>query len=166
MTANILSISLSLLCFLSSAFLVILPSHGQNSPQDYLDVHNAARSNVGVGPMLWDSTVAAYALNYANQRKGDCNLIHSNTDYGENLAKGYRNFSGAEAASLWVAEKPYYDYHQDACVGGRECLHYTQVVWRDSVRLGCARVQCLNKLWWFVICNYDPTGNYVGERPY
>ncbi|CAI0421922.1 unnamed protein product, partial [Linum tenue] len=39
------------------------------------------------------------------------------------------------------------------------------VVWRNSVRLGCARVQCANG-WWFVTCSYDPPGNYVGQRPY
>ncbi|CDO97323.1 unnamed protein product [Coffea canephora] len=158
-------ISLSLLCFLSSAFLArVLPTHAQNSPQDYLNVHNSARSQVGVGPMTWDTTVAAYAQNYANQRISDCNLVHSQGPYGENLAKGTGTFTGTAAANLWVAEKPYYNYTSNSCVGG-ECLHYTQVVWRDSVRLGCARVQCTNS-WWFVICSYDPPGNYIGQRPY
>ena len=63
------------------------PSQAQNSPQDYLDAHNLARSKVGVGPMVWNDTVAAYAENYANQRSGDCALIHSlDRQYGENLA--------------------------------------------------------------------------------
>ncbi|CAN0908935.1 Basic form of pathogenesis-related protein 1 [Linum grandiflorum] len=35
----------------------------------------------------------------------------------------------------------------------------------NSVRLGCARAQCSNG-WWFVTCNYDPPGNYIGQRPY
>ncbi|KAK7856648.1 basic form of pathogenesis-related protein 1 [Quercus suber] len=65
---------------------------------------------------------------------------------------------------LWVAEKNCYDYNRNTCVGG-QCLHYTQVVWRNSVRLGCARVQC-NNGWWFVTCSYDPPGNYDGQRPY
>lgn len=157
-------VSLSLLCFLTLAFLLVLPSVAQNSPQDYLNVHNSSRSQVGVGPMTWDTTVAAYAQNYANQRISDCNLVHSSGPYGENLAKGTGNFTGTAAANLWVAEKPYYDYASNSCVGG-QCLHYTQVVWRNSVRLGCARVQCSNG-WWFVICSYDPPGNYIGQRPY
>jgi pathogenesis-related protein 1 len=52
-------------------------SNAQNSPQDYLDVHNAARALVGVANITWDNTVATYALNYANSRKSDCNLVHS-----------------------------------------------------------------------------------------
>ncbi|KAI3762269.1 hypothetical protein L1987_52694 [Smallanthus sonchifolius] len=52
-------------------------SHAQNSPQDYLNAHNAARAQVGVGNMEWNPSLAAYAQSYANQRIGDCNLVHS-----------------------------------------------------------------------------------------
>lgn len=142
------------------------PCLGQNSPQDYVTTHNAARAEVGVGPMVWDEKVAAYARSYVDQRTGDCNLVHSNTSsYGENLAEGSGDFmTGREAVELWVKEKPNYNYGSNSCVGG-ECLHYTQVVWRNSARLGCARARCDNG-WWFVSCNYDPPGNFIGERPY
>ncbi|KAK6945915.1 CAP domain [Dillenia turbinata] len=136
----------------------------QNSPQDYLNAHNAARAEVGVGPLTWDDTVAAYAQNYASQRAGDCAMQHSGGPYGENLAAGSGDFTGVNAVQLWVNEKSNYDHNSNSCVGG-ECLHYTQVVWSNSNRLGCARVQCSNG-WWFVTCNYDPPGNYVGQRPY
>ncbi|CAK9144995.1 unnamed protein product [Ilex paraguariensis] len=155
-------IPLALVCFISLAF--VSPSNAQNSPQDYLVAHNAARAQVGVANITWSNTVAAYAQNYANQRISDCNLVHSDGSYGENLAKGSGVFTGTAAVNLWVAERPCYNYTTNSCVGG-ECLHYTQVVWRNSVRLGCARVQC-NNGWWFVICSYDPPGNYVGQRPY
>ncbi|XP_057495385.1 basic form of pathogenesis-related protein 1-like [Actinidia eriantha] len=155
-------ISLAFLCLMSLA--LVLPSHAQNSPQDYLNAHNAARAEVGVGAMTWDNTVAAYAQNYANSRINDCNLVHSSGPYGENIAKGSGSFTGTAAVNLWVAEKPNYDINSNSCVGG-ECLHYTQVVWRNSVRLGCARVQCTNG-WWFVTCNYDPPGNFIGQRPF
>ncbi|KAL6347789.1 hypothetical protein AAG906_026318 [Vitis piasezkii] len=115
------------LCKISSSLVVgfmglVLAhiSYAQNSPQDYLDAHNVARAEVGVESLTWDDTVAAYAQNYANQRFGDCNLVHSGGPY---------------------------------------------VIWRNSLRLGCARVQC-NSGGWFVICNYDPPGNYVGQRPF
>ncbi|KAJ4823024.1 Pathoproteinsis- leaf protein 6 [Turnera subulata] len=140
-------------------------SNAQNSPQDYLDAHNAARAQVGVANIVWDDTVAAYAQNYANSRISDCNLVHSGGPYGENLAKGSGTFTGTAAVNLWVGEKPNYNYTSNSCLPGTQCLHYTQVVWKNSVRLGCARVQCTTG-WWFVSCNYDPPGNYVGQRPY
>ncbi|KAK9988777.1 hypothetical protein SO802_029016 [Lithocarpus litseifolius] len=65
---------------------------------------------------------------------------------------------------MWVAEKPKYDYNSNSCVGG-ECHHYTQVVWSNSVRLGCAKVRCNNGAT-IISCNYDPPGNYVNQRPY
>ncbi|XP_057977305.1 pathogenesis-related protein 1-like [Malania oleifera] len=139
-------------------------SLAQNSPQDYVAAHNAARKAVGVVPLEWNQTVAAYAQNYANQRGGDCDLDHSRGPYGENLAQGWGAFSGKEAVDLWLSEKINYNHNTNSCEGG-ECLHYTQVVWDDSVELGCARVTCTNgKV--FVICNYYPPGNYVGESPY
>ncbi|XP_057977855.1 pathogenesis-related leaf protein 6-like [Malania oleifera] len=155
-------ISLALLCLTSLA--LTHSSSAQNSPQDYLAVHNAARAQVGVGPMSWDNNLATYAMSYAKQRVGDCNLVHSGGRYGENLAKGSGDFTGAAAAKLWVNEKPNFNSNANACNGG-ECRHYTQVVWRNSVRLGCARVRCSNG-WWFVSCNYDPRGNIAGQHPY
>ncbi|KAF5945027.1 hypothetical protein HYC85_015255 [Camellia sinensis] len=68
-------------------------SHAQNSPQDYLNGQNVARAQVGVGHLTWNNIVVAYAQNYANSRIGNCNLIHSNGPYGENLAKGTGSFT-------------------------------------------------------------------------
>nr|URM60590.1 pathogenesis-related protein 1 [Gymnema sylvestre] len=155
------------ICVTSLLLAIWFPSAlAQNSVQDYLDAHNAARAQVGVGPMSWDNELAAYALKYANSQMGNCpNLVHSGGPYGENLAAGGGEFTGRQAVDLWVKEKQFYDYGSNTCRGS-ECLHYTQVVWRDSVRLGCARVRCSNNTWWYVICSYAPRGNIVGRRPY
>ncbi|CAI9756113.1 unnamed protein product [Fraxinus pennsylvanica] len=134
----------------------------QNTIQDYLAVHNAARARVGVGPMRWDEKLATDARNYANKIKGRCLFQHSNGPYGENLALG-TTMTGHQAVNLWVAERKDYNYRSNSC--SRTCGHYTQVVWRKSVLLGCARVRCNNGNW-FVICNYGPRGNIVGQRPY
>ncbi|KAL6213197.1 hypothetical protein ACLB2K_012644 [Fragaria x ananassa] len=91
-------------------------------------------------------------------------MEHSEGPYGENLAEGYGEMTGAQAVKFWVTEKPNYDYASNKCVGD-ECGHYTQVVWHNSVHLGCARAKCTNG-WVFVICSYDPPGNFEDERPY
>lgn len=141
-------------------------SHAQDSPQDYVNAHNAARAQVGVPNVAWDDTVAAFAQSYAAQRKGDCQLVHSGGGgkYGENLAGSSGDLTGTDAVKLWVDEKANYDYNSNSCVGG-ECLHYTQVVWKTSIRIGCAKVKCDNG-GTFIGCNYDPPGNYVGQKPY
>ncbi|URD90676.1 Pathogenesis-related protein [Musa troglodytarum] len=142
----------------------------QNSPQDFVDAHNSARADVRVGPVSWDDNVAAYAQNYANQRIGDCQLVHSGGPYGgpygENLFWGAgSDFTAADAVNSWVGEKQYYDYDSNSCADGQVCGHYTQVVWRYSTAIGCVRVQCDSGAI-FIICNYNPAGNIVGERPY
>ncbi|KAK6916276.1 hypothetical protein RJ641_019137, partial [Dillenia turbinata] len=78
----------------------------QNSPQDYL--------NVGVEPLTWNDTVAAYAGNYANQRAGDCAMKHSGGPYGENPAAGSGDFTGVNRVKLWVNEKSHYDYKSNS----------------------------------------------------
>nr|DAD36268.1 TPA_asm: hypothetical protein HUJ06_006908 [Nelumbo nucifera] len=140
-------------------------SRAQDSPQDYLDAHNTARAEVGVDALIWNDKLAAYAQNYADQRVEDCTLMHSGGPYGENLAGSSGSLSGTGAVNLWVGEKQYYDYSTNSCSDGQVCGHYTQVVWRNSLRVGCATVQC-NNGGTFVICNYDPAGNVVGELPY
>ena len=152
---------LSILLLFSTFSLI---SFAQNSPRDFVAVHNQARSGVGVGPLSWNQTLAAYAQNYADQRSGDCEMEHSGGPFGENLAEGYGNMDGSDAVKFWLTEKPNYDHNDNKCVND-ECLHYTQIVWRDTVHVGCARAKC-NNGWMFVICNYDPPGNIEGQRPY
>ncbi|KAL7002931.1 hypothetical protein U1Q18_004089 [Sarracenia purpurea var. burkii] len=156
-------ISIAIVSFVALAMAPL--SLAQNSPQDILAAHNAARAEVGVGPVTWNSTVAAYAENYAGRRSLDCLLEHSRGPYGENIAAGWGyEFTALDAVKLWVDEKPYYNYELNTCIGA-ECLHYTQVVWRNTAEIGCARVRCRTG-GWFVTCNYYPPGNYIGQRPY
>ncbi|KAG8052219.1 hypothetical protein GUJ93_ZPchr0001g31569 [Zizania palustris] len=144
------------------------PSLAQNSPKDYVDLHNAARAAVGVGPVTWDASVQAFAENYAKQRMGDCSLIHSTNrnNLGENIFGGSgSSWTAADAVRLWVGEKSYYNYATNSCSQGKVCGHYTQVVWRASTRIGCARVVCNNNRV-FITCNYKPAGNIIGQKPY
>ncbi|XP_011658861.1 basic form of pathogenesis-related protein 1 [Cucumis sativus] len=159
-----LSLSLSLFCVLT--FFMLPSSLAQDSPQDFLDAHNTARAQDGVEPVQWDETVASFALQYANQRINDCSLVHSGGPYGENIAWGMPDLSGTAAVEMWVNEKEFYDYGSNTCAASRVCGHYTQVVWRNSVRIGCAKVICTNNGGTFITCNYDPPGNFVGQRPY
>uniref|UniRef100_A0A1J3HK63 Pathogenesis-related protein 1 n=1 Tax=Noccaea caerulescens TaxID=107243 RepID=A0A1J3HK63_NOCCA len=142
---------------------LVLPSKAQDSPQDYVGAHNAARQAVGVGPIQWDGGLAAYAQSYAERLRGDCKLIHSGGPYGENLAGSSGDLSGVRAVNLWVSEKANYNYPANTCNG--VCGHYTQVVWRKSVRVGCGKARC-NNGGTIISCNYDPRGNFNNELPY
>ncbi|KAL2460343.1 CAP superfamily protein [Abeliophyllum distichum] len=155
----------SKVCFVSVCLMALTTlSLAQNSPKDFVDAHTESRREVGAAPLVWNNTLAAYAQKYATLRSADCAMEHSEGPYGENLAAGSWNMSAKEAVEMWIEEKKFYNEKSNSCDGG-ECLHYTQVVWANTHRLGCARVKCQDG-WTFVTCNYDPPGNYIGERPY
>jgi hypothetical protein len=141
------------------------------------DAHNAARAAVDppaatpIPPLSWDDGVAATAQAYADQ----CMFQHSGGQYGENIFAASNDASGADVVKSWVDEKQNYDYASNSCAAGKVCGHYTQVVWAKSLRLGCGKTACTQNSpfgsfnggkWTFVVCNYDPAGNFVGEKPY
>ncbi|KAM3291372.1 pathogeneis-related protein 1B-like [Capsicum chacoense] len=151
-------------------FMILAMTHSslaQNKPRDIILLHNRARAQVGVPlPRLkWNKTLAAYSNKYASTRLAECTLVHSHSPYGENLAMGYGNFSAAEAVNMWVREKPNYNYASNSCKQDM-CGHYTQVIWKNTRQVGCARLKCDNGEAWFVSCNYYPSGNYIGQKPF
>ncbi|XP_071688950.1 pathogenesis-related protein PR-1 type-like [Rutidosis leptorrhynchoides] len=157
----------SVVCVIFISILQLCHSNDeQNTPEDFVNAHNKFREEVGVGPMTWCPSIAKFAEYYANQRKNDCAVEHSGTDkYGENIAMGYGGFSAEHAVKLWVNQKLNYDYKANSCAMFKACGYYTQVVWKNSTKLGCARVKCLNGAR-FITCNYDPKGNVPKEKPY
>lgn len=172
------SLSLFVMCSSSLTdvvpkWLTLSPSEGEgtpvsvpDSPQEYLDAHNAARKAVGDVPLVWNNTLASYAESYANTRK-DCSLVHSKGPYGENLAMGSPDLSASAAVQLWVDENK--EYHHDSSPDispDMKCLHFTQVVWSGTTSVGCAKVHCVNGEGVFIICNYYPPGNVIGEKPF
>ncbi|KAL9227213.1 hypothetical protein vseg_002934 [Gypsophila vaccaria] len=138
-----------------------------NIINQYLTPHNKIRAKLHLPPLQWSEQLANFARWWAHQRRGDCAMIHSQSGYGENLFWGStgRYWGPRDAVAFWASERSYYDYNSNSCDGGRECLHYTQIIWRHSLRVGCAKVIC-NNGYTFIGCNYDPHGNILGQRPF
>ncbi|XP_021763030.1 pathogenesis-related protein 1A1-like [Chenopodium quinoa] len=131
----------------------------------FLDGHNAARRDVGVDPFTWDKKLEAYAKDFANKKKPSCSTdLGSKIPYGINLGLGYGYLTSGQTFNTWVGQKSDYNYTSNSCAKGKDCSAYTQIVWRKSVRLGCASVNC--GLWPLFVCVYDPKGNIPGEKPY
>jgi len=132
-----------------------------------LAAHNAWRQTVKVPPLQWSAALADYAQAWANTLKGKgCDLEHrSDNAYGENLAgaTGTR-LTPEEVVGMWGEEEDFYSYEENTCQEGQICGHYTQVVWANTLFVGCARASCGRSEVW--VCNYDPPGNWRGEKPY
>ncbi|XP_068647743.1 pathogenesis-related protein PRB1-3-like [Aristolochia californica] len=137
-----------------------------STTQQYLAPHNRVRAKLGLPALRWSEQLASYSLWWGKQRKGDCALIHSSGNYGENIFWGSgRNWKPADAVNAWAAEQQYYDRGSNKCLKNKDCLHYTQLVWKQSAKVGCAKVIC-GRGDTYITCNYDPHGNVMGQRPY
>ncbi|KAG6507868.1 pathogenesis-related protein PRMS-like [Zingiber officinale] len=166
--------SLLLTAFFAVSFLNVLASFanaGMVSPAvavaQFLAAHNGPRQAVGVPPLTWNTTLAQFAKSYAAQRRGDCALVHSpGYAYGENIFWGQgRRWSIPNAVAKWSDERSRYHYDTNSCDQGADCTHYTQMVWRTTESMGCAKIICRNGDT-FIVCEYYPPGNYIGARPY
>jgi hypothetical protein len=155
-----------------------------------LKAHNDARNSttpgaVNMPPLQWSDDLAAGAQAYLDGCPG---FQHSTqalrTDrygfayVGENLAAGMRfEFNGFVVASgLWVDERQVWTYGGATCsnvaVCGScaptstitSCGHYTQVVWANSLFVGCGYKKCGTLE--IYNCWYGPGGNIRGQGPF
>ncbi|MEM0940962.1 MAG: CAP domain-containing protein [Bacteroidota bacterium] len=133
-----------------------------------LERHDYWREDVEVNEKLeWSENMANLAADWAMQLKEkNCGFEHrSGNKFGENLFKGTTGYYGPkEVVDAWASEKEDYNYNKNKCRSGRMCGHYTQVVWKTTKKVGCAKITCDGYDLW--ICNYDPPGNWEGKRPY
>uniref|UniRef100_F6U0Y7 GLI pathosis related 1 n=1 Tax=Equus caballus TaxID=9796 RepID=F6U0Y7_HORSE len=138
-------------------------------------MHNKFRSEVQPTAsdmlyMTWDPGLAQIAKSWArncqfshNTRLKPPHKLHPNfTSLGENIWTGSLSlFSVSSAVTAWYNESKFYDFKTRKC--SKVCGHYTQVVWADSYKVGCAVQFCL-KVSGFeglsngahFICNYGP----------
>lgn len=142
--------------------------------------HNEARAAVQTATplpaLVWSPALAATAAAWAAQCRDvdqpigliDHNPNRSNGHpyyVGENIYGSGGPASARQAVELWVAEQANYNYAANSCNG--VCGHYTQVVWRGTLEVGCAVADCPNQQFGnAIICNYGPGGNIGGQRPY
>ncbi|KAJ1690101.1 hypothetical protein LUZ63_014256 [Rhynchospora breviuscula] len=148
-------------------FSLLASTIAHNYIDEILKAHNSVRGQLGLKPLKWDLLLQSYAKSYAFKRQHDCELEHSEGPYGENLFWGspYGYYNYTDAVNIWVDERKNYDYDTNTCKENEMCGHYTQVVWATTRKVGCAQVKCDNGDQ-FLACNYDPPGNYIGEKPF
>ncbi|MGH0126753.1 UNVERIFIED_CONTAM: hypothetical protein FKN15_033507 [Acipenser sinensis] len=111
-------------------------------------------------------------LKLHNKLRGQVSPSSSNMEYR----------APAHHVQAWYDEvKDYtYPYPQECnpwCperCSGPMCTHYTQLVWATTNKVGCAvhvckRINVWGEIWEnsvYLVCNYSPKGNWIGEAPY
>jgi pathogenesis-related protein 1 len=149
------------------------PEELETLARAFVDAHNAIRAAAEPAPatplplVQWREDIAAVAAAWA----ATCVFEHSTGDLGENLAIfSAPQTTPAEVVAAWASEVADYDYAGNRCAPGRQCGHYTQLVWQTSTDIGCGVAACDDVDGFgegvLFVCNYDPPGNVVGLRPY
>ena len=160
------------------------PFKVQVNPAQIVSAHNRVRSKYRLQPLSWSPSLTKFSAQWANhlKRNNGCRMHHrphegrNKTDYGENLfwaspfrwsdgATNIQKISSSAVVQAWAKEVNYYNYSRNSCQRGQQCGHFTQVVWKDSRKVGCALAICPDKsqVW---VCSYDPPGNWQGQKPY
>ncbi|KAK2583874.1 hypothetical protein KPH14_001148 [Odynerus spinipes] len=125
----------------------------------------------------WDDELAKIAQRWANQ----CDFKHdrcrnvATSSVGQNLAM--QSSSGDSFAPvkdlirMWEDEVALFNprnLNKLPSTGISQTGHYTQMVWAETNKVGCGTVK-YNKDGWnthYIVCNYSPSGNYLGESVY
>ncbi len=147
---------------------------------EYLAAHNAVRASASptpsppLAPLAWSSSAESAAWSWASQCQWAHDPALGSLGMGQNLAAGQPPgaFSITGLVNTWAAEAANYDYATNSCSG--VCGHYTQIVWRATTSVGCVLHTCTGGTpppgwtgsWDFLVCNYVPPGNFIGQRPY
>lgn len=154
--------------------------------QAALERHNAIRAEVFTGSaLLWSDQAAADAQSYADTLAASGAFEHDpknssgydNGPYGENLyASTVPGITMEDAVDNWYVELDFYDYSSNSCSVDAEntitvdittyntCGHYTQLVWKETTYVGCAKAQYQTgtlKDGYVVVCKYKDPGNVI-----
>uniref|UniRef100_A0A7M4E4Y4 Peptidase inhibitor 16 n=1 Tax=Crocodylus porosus TaxID=8502 RepID=A0A7M4E4Y4_CROPO len=173
LTATMLSSDLPRVLLLLTAVELSWGSLSDEDERMILQMHNLYRSQVSppaADMQNWDPDLGAFAKAYAEKCIWDHNKDRGRR--GENLFIMMEELDLQLAMEDWHGEYQYYNLTTTKCAMGHMCGHYTQVVWANTLRIGCGAHFCETvegieeRDMHLLVCNYEPPGNIRGRKPY
>lgn len=119
-----------------------------------------------VGPVSWDPSLAKDAAKWATYLAANNLFQHErNINQGENLYRDPKKPTEpcTVATKLFYDEVKYYDFNKPGF--SQKTGHFTQVVWKNSKRIGAAYATG-NDGSVVVVIRYSPPGNDFGEAQF
>lgn len=134
--------------------------------EEILAAHNKYRAELKLPFLVWDESLSQSAQNWAYRTRNAHTLTHSPRG-GENLWAGTRGaFTATNMVDSWGSEKSLYaggvfpEVAKES-QGWFTVGHYTQIVWRNTQRIGCGIATDATRD--YFVCHYDPVGNVIGQ---
>lgn len=145
----------------------------QADAQAVLNHHNKVRKDVGSAPLQWSAELAEYAQKWADHLAAEgCLMQHRPNSgewaqkYGENIFWGSASsYTPLDASESWYDEIKKYKYGVVTMDNFYPTGHYTQMVWKNTTHVGVGVAICSDG-GIIIVANYNPAGNYIGEKPY
>ncbi|MBN2663111.1 MAG: hypothetical protein JXR68_05635 [Bacteroidales bacterium] len=130
-----------------------------------LNRHNFFRQIVGSNEFYWADDLAEVAQQEAISIAQNPYSAAPNTAYGINIYRSSTKPDFVYAVNYWAKEQRY--YHGEVLTDENilQFGHYTQIVWQNTVALGCAMAQTQGGTY-ILVCAYSPKGNQVGQKPF
>ncbi len=154
-------------------------SPGVGEPPELMGItllHNQIRAMVQTTTPLpalqWEPALAATAAAWVAQCTDTAppmGLVDHNAGrstghpyyVGENIYASGGSATAQGAVTSWASEKVNYNPATGGCNG--ICGHYTQIVWRTTLKVGCALKNCAGLTYpSTIVCDYGPGGNSGG----
>jgi hypothetical protein len=86
--------------------------------------------------------------------------------YGENIFWGSASrYTPRDASISWYNEIKDYTYGPLTSSNWYKTGHYTQMVWKNTTHVGFGVAICSSGAI-IIVANYNPPGNYMGQKPY
>ncbi|CAH1789358.1 unnamed protein product [Owenia fusiformis] len=159
--------------YLTLLLLISISTTESVFKDDCLSRHNELRVEHTDTPLMsYDDTIATQAQAYAQDLADRDAFEHSGVSgFGENLyiVSSSRSISGDHcraATQAWYDEISLYDYDNHGFKS--ETGHFTQVIWKGTLQLGCGEVKYQSPNGQFksvVVCQYKSPGNVKGRFP-
>ena len=141
----------------------------ENLKRELLETHNQKRALHGVQKLTANPRLDQIAQRYADKLAQTNSFQHSGDKFdgqpmGENLfMQGGRQMTGDYCTNSWYDEIKDYNFNNPERKTG-VVGHFTQLVWKGSreVGFGCG---VSSDGAYYIVANYFPAGNYVGDYP-
>lgn len=167
----------------SSSVASSASSASGSDPTSYSDIvvyhHNLHRANHSATDIQFNQSLADTAMKIAQTCQYKHQMDVDNGGYGQNIAAGVPadNVSAVITDLFYNGEVGWYaDLYGQAQpdqTNFEKYGHFTQIVWKDTVSVGCASYDCSSQGLspfqgeniepTFTVCNYYPPGNYANE---
>ena len=133
---------------------------------EMLTAHNNYRSRHCARALHLDENLSRSAQNYAQKLARDNNMVHSGMKgIGENLymmtsSTKMTTIPGSKATKSWYDEIEKYNFGKP--IFSSATGHFTQVVWKNSQKLGVGFALGNGGRSAFIVAQYSPPGNVQG----